>query len=98
MVGERLEGLGQWQHFVHVAHHSLPAKIADAVHNLRWTSATVGQIAAVKNQVGRSLSQVGEDSFEGGQISMDVGYDGDAHRNGVRPPYHQLSAARNRAL
>jgi hypothetical protein len=39
----------------------------------------VRQIAAVEDQVGRSLAQIGEDRFERGSIAMNVGYNRYAH-------------------
>src|SRR5580700_1793086 len=47
LIRKLSQRLGHKQHFVSIADHSLPAEIANAIHNLRGTGSTVGQVAAV---------------------------------------------------
>ena len=72
--------LGPEKHFIRIANHALPAEIANAVHNLHGTRSAVSQIAAVEDQVGRSLPQIRQDCLKGGSVAVDVGYDCDAHQ------------------
>jgi uncharacterized protein involved in exopolysaccharide biosynthesis len=62
-LGQRL---GPEKHFIGIANHALPAEIANPIHDLRGTRSTVRQIAAVKDQVGRSLPQIRQDGLERG--------------------------------
>ena len=73
------QGLGAKKHFIGVANHALPAEVANAIHNVLGTCAGVGQIAAVKDQIGRGLPQIRQDRLKRGAVAVDVGYDGDAH-------------------
>src|ERR1022692_3821645 len=72
---------GAKKHFIRIADHTLPAEIANAIHNLHGTCSGVGQIAAVEDQVGRGLPQIRQDCLERGKVAVDVGDDGDAHHS-----------------
>jgi hypothetical protein len=85
--------LGPEKHFIHVAEHTWPAEIANAIHNLRGTRSSLRQIAAVENQVGRSLPQIRQDSLECGSVAVDVGYDCDAHFSQSRTQAMRRGAA-----
>ena len=74
-----LQRLGPRKHFIRIANHTLPAEIANAIHNLRGTCSSVSQIAAVEDQVGRGLPQIRQDGLKRGSVAVDVGYDCDAH-------------------
>jgi hypothetical protein len=54
-----LQRLWPKEHFIGIPKHTLPTQIANAVYDLHGTGSTVSQIATVKNEVGRSLSQIG---------------------------------------
>src|ERR1700691_1961455 len=81
--GKFLERLGADEHLVGVAEDAGPAEVADAVEDFNRTGAAVGEVASVINEVGRLIAQVREDSFEGGEVAVDVRKDGDAHRTGA---------------
>ena len=91
-----LQRRGPEEHFIRIANHALPAKIANLIHNSQGTGSAVSQIAAVEDQVGRGLPQIRQDCLKRGSVAVDVGYDGDAQRsstvpgNGTIPRYHGL--------
>src|SRR5450759_1229280 len=91
LTGKLLERPRHGEHVVRIAGHAWPAEIANAVHDLHGTGTSVSQIAAVEDQVGRSLAQIRQDRFKRGSIAVDVGYDGDAHliKPGWRTPSWQ---------
>jgi hypothetical protein len=68
-----LQRLGPEKHFISVAHHTLPAKIANAIDNFYGTRTGVCEITAVENQVGNGLLQIRQDCFKRCSIPMDVG-------------------------
>jgi len=80
LLRKLLQGLGA-KSISSVAHHALPAEIANAIHNLHGTCSAVRQIAAVEDQVGRGLPQIRHDRLKRGAVAVDVGYDGED-----RPP------------
>jgi hypothetical protein len=49
------------------------------VEDFDGTGARVGEVSAVKDEVGGLVADVGEDGFERGAVAVDVGEDGDAH-------------------
>src|SRR6202011_1552292 len=71
--------LGPEKHFIRIAHHAVPAEIANLVHNLHGTRSAVSQIAAVEDHVGSGLPQIRQDCLKRGSVAVDVGYDRDAH-------------------
>jgi hypothetical protein len=79
LARELFERLGTKKHFIRIARHAPPAQAADAIRNLRGMRAAIGEIAAVEDQVGRCLAQIRQNCFEGREIAVNVGYDGDAH-------------------
>ena len=76
---EVLQRLGVGKHFIGIARYSLPAEVANAIDNLRRTGSGVSQVAAMEDQVGRSLLQIREDCLKRGSVAVDVGDDRDAH-------------------
>jgi len=79
LPGEFSERLGASKHFIGVAHYTAPAKLADSIDNFGWTRTAVGQVAAVEDEVGRDLPEVGLHRFERGPIAVDVGKYRDPH-------------------
>jgi hypothetical protein len=67
-------------HFIRIAKHTLPAEIANTIHDLCWTCPSVSQVAAMEDQVWRGLLQIGQDCLKRGSVAVDVGYNCDAHR------------------
>ena len=55
----------------------MPAEITDLVHDFGRTGPAVGQIAAVKHQIGRHIPEVLQNRFERRSISVDIGQDRD---------------------
>jgi hypothetical protein len=49
------------------------AEIANVIDNLHGARTDVSKIAAVENQIGRSLLQIGQNCFRRRSIPMDVG-------------------------
>ena len=80
LLRERAERIGRRKHFVCVANYTLPSKIANAIHNFRGTGPSVRQIAAVEDQIGRSLPQVRQNGLKRGSVAVDVGYHCNPHR------------------
>jgi hypothetical protein len=80
-----LKRLGPEKHFISVAHHTLPAEIANAIDNFYGTRTGVCEIPSVENQVGRGLLQIRPDCLKRRLISMDIGQDCDTHQGIVDP-------------
>ena len=74
-----LQRIGPKQHFIRVARDTLPAEIANAIDNLNGARTGVSEITTVKNQVGRGLSQIGENCFERCSVPVNVGQDCHTH-------------------
>ena len=66
-------------HFIRMAKHTVPTEIAYTIHDICGTCPSVSQVAALEDQVGRSLPQIGQDCLKRGSVAVDVGYDCDAH-------------------
>ena len=82
------------QHFVSIAQHPLPAKIANSINDLPWTRPSVRQIPAMQNQIRRALPQIRQHSLERRPVAMNIGYDRDAHQTSLRPrrsQYHHTA-------
>ena len=78
--GELLQGLPAEEHFVGVTVDAGPVEVPDLVENFGRVSAGVGEVSALKDEVGGGFTQVCEDGFEGGEIAVDVRNNCDAHR------------------
>ena len=52
MARKLLQRLGPKKHFIRVAHHTLPAEIANAIDNLHGARTGICEITAVENQIG----------------------------------------------
>jgi len=69
--------LGIEEHLIGVANNPRPSKIANAIDDFGGAGSCIGQVAAMKNQIGSGLAQIGQDCFESGTVAVDVGEDGD---------------------
>ena len=75
----RYQRSGVEEHFIHIAQHAGPSMIANLIHNLRGTGASVRQVAAVRNQVRSHTPQVRQYGLKCGSVSVNVGYHCNAH-------------------
>jgi hypothetical protein len=69
------------EHFIAVAHYTLPTEIADStdsIDDLNRAVAAISQAAAVKDQVGCDLMKIRQYSLKGAEISVDIRQDRDA--------------------
>ncbi len=60
------------KHFICIATNAKPSEIADPIHHLSGMGAICGQIAAMKNYIRGTQTQVCENRFEGGEVAVDV--------------------------
>lgn len=66
------------EHCICIAHHALPSEITNLVHHLSRARSSIGQIAAVKNQVRRDPAQVRQHRLKCGPVAVNIGYNGNA--------------------
>ncbi len=71
-----------------------PPEGADLIDDLRRVSSTGSQIAAMENEVGCDLPQVGENCLEGAPIAVNIRYDCDSHFVRCRLCDNRLAAGR----
>src|SRR5439155_19590085 len=67
------------KHLIGVPADPGPPERTDLVDDLRRVSSTGSQIAAMDNQVGCNLPQVGENGLEGAPVAVNIRYDCDSH-------------------
>ncbi len=79
LAREGFERFGAAQHFVAVAHHAGPSEGADLVDDLNGAGTSIGEVAGVEDKVGSGRAKVRQHGFEGGEVAVNVGEDGDAH-------------------
>jgi len=57
---------------VRVSEHALPAEVTDLVHDFGRTGSAVGQIAAVKHQIGSHIPKILQNRFKRRSVPVDV--------------------------
>jgi len=87
LAGEFAERVRSGKDLVRVSEHALPAEVTDLVHDFGWTGPAVGQIAAVKDQIGSYIPKILQNRFESRSISVDVGQDRDTQSANDLPSY-----------
>jgi hypothetical protein len=72
------------KHLIGIAADAGPRESAELIDDVGWVRSPGGQIAAMDNEVGRNLAQVGENGLEGAPVAVNIRYDGDSHFVGCR--------------
>lgn len=67
------------QHFIRIPTNTSPPQRLHLIDDVLWVSAIGCQIAAMKHQVRRDLTQIGENRFEGTPVAVNVGDNCDSY-------------------
>ncbi len=82
-MNELVKRLRPRELLIRVPEHPLPSQLANSVDHRGGIRASVRQVPAVQNQVGGSVAQVGQHSFESRKIPVNIGDDRNAHARGT---------------
>ena len=72
LAGELLHRVWPNEHFVDVAHNTLPPQVTDLIDYLDWTRPHGGQIASVKHYIRRHLTNIRQHCCECSEVPVDV--------------------------
>ena len=91
LIGKRFQRFRHKKHFIRISNDALPAEFTNAIDDFCGARAAVGQIATVKDQVGRGLPQIRKHRLKCGPVAVDVTYNCDPHRSWVLSGSQQVA-------